>query len=300
MREVRGMIESYHLEVPAPDYSRKDLVRWAEGKARDDLAEEYGLSMSEVNSLIMGPVLRDLTRALGPPVERAEGAPRHRAKDEERAPLPAKLEEPKEEQTDSMDRTVASLSTGEESWLQGVPERYRALALAASEWWRRDAQAWWSGSGRAKAACDDQGEPVGPGEGFKTGRRLLCKRCAERRLAEHVDWAQAARDPDGWIGPGVPQDLKDLAGTLSDAPSASPTAKFTMRIGSVSESRAGVMVAGSPEGEPPRVGDTVQIVGGAGTQRADIVDSTSFAGRVAYVLSGVKEGDVKQGDILQA
>ena len=186
-----------------------------------------------------------------------------------------------------------------EQHLSDVPEKYRSLASAIKQWWRNDAQTWWSTSGRQEAYCDDEGEAVAQGQGYKTGRRLLCERCADERLTKHIDWEQAVRDLDKWIGPGVPGHLKDSADRLWESPKASSTAKFTMRIGSVFDSGGGVMVAGSPEGQPPRIGDNVEIVGAEGVQKAHIVDTTSMGGRVAYVLEGVKGGTVKEGDILQ-
>lgn len=197
------------------------------------------------------------------------------------------------------DKEERSEETDKGTHLSDVPEKYRGLASAIKQWWRDDAQTWWSTSGQQEAYCDDEGEPVAQGQGYKTGRRLLCERCADERLTKHVDWEQAVRDLDNWFGPGVPRHLKDHADKLWESPKASSTTKFTMRIGSVFDSGGGVMVAGSPEGQPPRVGDSVEIVGTDGIQKARIVDSTSMGGRVAYVLEGVKGGTVKQGDILQ-
>lgn len=199
-------------------------------------------------------------------------------------------------------KAVAKMTSGptdKDTTLSSVPEKYRALASAIRQWWREDALTWWSTSGRTAAACDDEGEPVAQGQGYKSGRKLLCQECADERLTKHVDWEQAVRDLDKWFGPGVPRSLKNEAEKLWAAPKASSGSKFTMRIGSVFDSGAGVMVAGSPEGQPPRVGDTVEIVGASGVQKARILDSTSMGSRVAYVLEGVKGETVKQGDILQ-
>jgi hypothetical protein len=186
-----------------------------------------------------------------------------------------------------------------ERYLSDVPDKYRGLASAIKQWWHDDAQTWWSTSGQQVAYCDDEGEAVAQGQGFKTGRRLLCERCADERLTKNIVWDQAVRDLDKWIGPGIPRHLQDNADRLWESPKASSTVKFTMRIGSVFDSGIGVMVAGSPEGQPPRVGDSVEIIGAEGVQKAHVVDTTSMGGRVAYVLEGVKGGTVKEGDILQ-
>ena len=194
---------------------------------------------------------------------------------------------------------LPDLSTGECSPLEAVDERYRDLASAVKSWWREEAKAWWSTSGRAAACCDDEGEQIPQGDGSKTGRRLLCETCANERLTKRADWDQAVRDLTQWFGTGVPAHLRRQAERLWDAPKASTAAKFTMRIGSVFDSGGGVMVAGTPEGAAPSVGDRVQVVGADGTKGATIKDTTSMGHRVAYVLAGIAEGSVKQGDILQ-
>jgi len=183
--------------------------------------------------------------------------------------------------------------------LAAIDAKCRPLAVAIKDWWRDEAKAWWSSSGRSEAYCDDEGEPVAKGEGYKTGRRLLCERCTDERLSKHVNWEEALRDLNKWFGPGVPPALQSQADDLWEAPKASAGAKFTMRIGSVFNSGGGVMVAGTPEGSAPSVGDKIQVVGAQGTWSGTIADATSMGGRVAYVLAGIEEGSVKQGDVLQ-
>ena len=183
--------------------------------------------------------------------------------------------------------------------LAAIDEKYRPLATGIKEWWREEARKWWASSDRNEAYCDDEGEAVSKGEGYKTGRRLLCERCTDERLTKHANWEQAVRDLNKWFGPGVPPALQSQAESLWEAPKASASAKFTMRIGSVFNSGGGVMVAGTPEGSAPSVGDKIQVVGAQGTQNGTIADTTSMGGRVAYVLSGIEEGSVKQGDMLQ-
>lgn len=144
--------------------------------------------------------------------------------------------------------------------LATVSNQYRALAQAVKDYWRENAIAWWSSSGRTEASCDARGESILQGEGFKTGSNLICEQCANRRLTEHADWEQAVRDLRTWFGADVPQRLVSMAEKLWDAPSPSATAKFTLRIGSVFDSDVGVMVAGLPEGVPPTVGDDIEVV----------------------------------------
>ena len=183
--------------------------------------------------------------------------------------------------------------------LAAIDEKYRALATGIKDWWREEARKWWASSDRNEAYCDDEGEPVAKGEGYKTGRRLLCERCTDECLMKHADWEQAIRDLNKWFGPGVPSELQSQADRLWEAPKASAGTKFTMRIGSVFNSGGGVMVAGTPEGSTPSVGDKIHVVGAQGTRNGTIVDATNMGGRVAYVLEGFEEGSVKQGDILQ-
>ena len=121
-----------------------------------------------------------------------------------------------------------------------------------------------------------------------------------REVADDLNWEEVVRDLDGWFGPGVPRHLIAEAEQLWGGPKASPKAKFTMRIGSVSDAEFGVMVAGSPEGAPPGVGDTVELVRASGTTQVRLKDSTSMGSRWAFVLEGVKPGNVEMGDILQS
>ena len=185
--------------------------------------------------------------------------------------------------------------------LATIEDKYRPLAVAIKKWWRESAREWWvsRSSGRSEACCDDEGETVAKGDGYKTGSKLICLSCAHRRLVNIIRWEKAAIDLNGYIGPGVPTHLVRMADHLSGVPEASPTARFTMRIGSVFNAGGGLMVAGTPKGATPSVGGKVQVVGAQGTKDGTISDATSMGGRVAYVLDGIEEGSVKQGDILQ-
>ena len=207
--------------------------------------------------------------------------------------------ETEESRDDEATQAMPSEEAGASERLAAIDEKYRALAIGIKDWWKEEAGGWWVSSGRNEAYCDDEGEAVSKGEGYKTGRRLLCERCTDERLTKHANWEQAVRDLNKWFGPGVPPALQSQAESLWEAPKASASAKFTMRIGSVFNSGGGVMVAGTPEGSAPSVGDKIQVVGAQGTQNGTIADTTSMGGRVAYVLSGIEEGSVKQGDMLQ-
>lgn len=121
-----------------------------------------------------------------------------------------------------------------------------------------------------------------------------------REVAEGLNWEVVVRDLDGWFGPGVPRHLIAEAEQLLGGPKASPKAKFTMRIGSVLDTEFGVLVAGSPEGVPPHVGDTIELVRASGTTQVQLKDWTSMGSRWALVLEGVKHGDIEIGDILQS
>lgn len=102
--------------------------------------------------------------------------------------------------------------------LEEIDSKYHSLAIAIKEWWRGDAIEWWASSGRCDAYCDREGEPVAKGEGYKTGRRLLCERCTDVLLTKHADWEQAVRDLNKWFGPGVPPKLQSQADSLWNAP----------------------------------------------------------------------------------
>src|SRR3972149_2107134 len=101
------------------------------------------------------------------------------------------------------------------------------------------------------------------------------------------------------LRPKSAHNLKDEAKKLRDAPKETKVAEFTMRIASVYDSGAGVMVAGSPQGTQPLVGSEVEIMGSKGVQKARIKDVTKLGDRVAYLLEGIKECDLKNGDLLQ-
>lgn len=45
------------------------------------------------------------------------------------------------------------------------------------------------------------------------------------------------------------------------------------------------MVAGTPEGTAPSIGDKIQVVSAQGTKNGSIVDAVSMGGRVTYVLA---------------
>lgn len=180
-----------------------------------------------------------------------------------------------------------------------LSDEHRRLAQAIKDWWRETAKEWWSSSGRTQAFCDDEGEPIPQGEGFKTGQRLICERCANNRLTQNVNWDKAIRDPETWFGPSVPHHLIKLAEQLWAAPQPSAAAEFTMRIGNVFDSGAGVMVAGSPQGILPGAGDEVEVVGAQGTQKAMVTAHTTMGARAAFTLEGIATNSVKVGDILQ-
>ena len=49
----------------------------------------------------------------------------------------------------------------------------------------------------------------------------------------------------------------------------------------------------------PFGGDRIQGVGAQGTRNGTVADAGSMGSRVVYVLAGIEEGSVKQGDMLQ-
>ena len=178
--------------------------------------------------------------------------------------------------------------------LNSIPEDYRRIAIALKNWWRNEAVTWWSSSGRSSAFCDQEGEPVPVGEGYKIRSRLICENCAIKRL-ENTNWNREiiGLEKDA----GAPKIVKELAEKIlknSGVPEPSLDATFVMRIDNVSD----VMVAGSWSGQPPRIGDDVEIVTKTGIKNARIQDQ-SGTDRIFYYLAGIESGDANIGDILQ-
>ena len=94
--------------------------------------------------------------------------------------------------------------------LSGDAALYEPIAVALKTWYRATAD------GRTgQGVCDDCNGYLAAGKTyFRPGGYLCCEGCTDA-LFGYVNWDRAIKDIDGYFGPGVPEDIKTLARTLT-------------------------------------------------------------------------------------
>jgi hypothetical protein len=92
-------------------------------------------------------------------------------------------------------------------------QQLKPVVLAVKSWYRESA-----GTKTGSGICDSRGcngHLVAGNSYLMPGPpQFFCERCTNKLLGQNVDWDQAVKDIDGWVGPGVPSDVKTLISHL--------------------------------------------------------------------------------------
>ena len=85
--------------------------------------------------------------------------------------------------------------------------RAKPIVEALKSWYHKSA------AGRVgHGICDDCNDTLSPGATYlRPGGYLCCEECTDTLLCAYVDWAEAAKNLNSVVGPGVPADIQRLA-----------------------------------------------------------------------------------------
>ena len=85
--------------------------------------------------------------------------------------------------------------------------RAKPMIEAMKSWYHKSA-----GGRTGGGICDDCNGKLSPGATYlRPGGYLCCETCTDTFLCAYVDWAEAARNLNSAVGPGVPADIQQLA-----------------------------------------------------------------------------------------